>query len=133
MEVVAKTNDYFLKWNDSPQNISSSVFKVSKDSKLSDVTLACEGNHQIQAHKIILAATSRVFGDLLKQCNQPKPLIFIIGTQPNTLNSILEFIYYGEVRIEQEEVNSFIEVAEELLISGIIANWELNTFPKTHM
>ena len=132
MEVVARTNDYFLKWNDFQQNISSSVLKLGKDSKLSDVTLACDGNHQIQAHKIILAATSRVFGDLLKQCNEPNPLIFISGIQPNTLNSILDFMYYGEVRIEHEEVNSFIEVAEELLIRGIAGPQVVDDSQKTN-
>ena len=81
--------------------------------------MACDGDHQIQAHKIILVATSRVFCDLLKQCNQPNTFILISGTRPSTLNSIVDFIYFGQVRIEQEEVNSFIELSEELLIREI--------------
>merc|ERR1712110_1336438 len=37
----------------------------------------------------------------------------------NDLNSILDFIYNGEVNVAQEELNSFLAVAEELQIKGL--------------
>ena len=132
MEEVARPNGFSFTWNDFQQNIVSSVIKLVQDSNFSDVTIACDGSHHIQAHKIVLAASSRVLGDLLKQCNQPNPLIIISGTQPSTLNSILDFIYYGEVRIEYEEVNNFIELAEELLIRGIAGTKVENDLQKTN-
>ena len=112
-------DDFFFKWNDFQQHISSSVLRLGQDSKFSDVTLACDDDHQVPVHKIILAASSQVFSELLKQCNHLNPIIFMRGTKPNLLNSILDFIYYGEVRIKHDDINSFIKIAEQLAIKGI--------------
>ena len=126
MEEFARPDEFLFKWKDFQHYMSSSVLKLGQDSELSDVTLVCDDNYQVQAHKIILAATSQIFSDLLKQCNQP-----------NTLNSLVDFTYYGKVRLEQEDVNSFIETAEELLIRGIagpqVKDDSQQTNPEAHI
>ena len=43
------------------------------------MTLACEGNETIEAHKAILAATSDFFRDLVKESKHTNPLIYISG------------------------------------------------------
>ena len=116
---MTEPNDFFLKWNDFQRNISLSFSKLHGETDFSDVTLACDGNHQIQAHKIILAASSPIFKDLLRHSTHQNPIIFMRGIKAHVLSSILEFIYYGEVKICQDEVDSFIEISQDLLVKGI--------------
>ena len=37
------------------------------------------------------------------------------------LESVLNFMYYGEVNVAQDELNSFLAVAEDLRVKG---NWK---------
>ena len=56
-----------LQWNEF-QNIVVGAFEdLRNDGDLTDVTLACEDGKQIETHKIVLAATSPFFLDLLKK------------------------------------------------------------------
>ena len=42
------------------------------------------------------------------------------GKKAKTLSSIFELIYHGEVKICQDEVNSFIEISQDPLVKGIV-------------
>ena len=65
----------YLQWNDFKQNISSSFGELREDKDLTDVTLACEDGKQVEAHKVILAASSPFFKKLLGRSKHPHPLI----------------------------------------------------------
>ena len=56
-----------LQWNDFKENVTASFAQLRADSDLTDVTLACEDGQQIEAHKVILAASSPLFMDILKR------------------------------------------------------------------
>ena len=47
-----------LQWNDFQENIKSAFGSLRKDNDFTDVTLACEDGQQVEAHKVILAASS---------------------------------------------------------------------------
>merc|ERR1719510_1705110 len=49
----------------------------------------------------------------------PNPYIYLRGVSYSDLVSILDFIYNGEVNVAQEDLNSFLAVAEELQIKGL--------------
>ena len=73
-----------LQWNEF-QNIVTSAFEdLKSDGDLTDVTLACEDGKQIEAHKVVLAATSPFFLDLLKRNKHPNPLILQGGPTQHT-------------------------------------------------
>ena len=69
----------YLQWNDFKQNISSSFGELREDKDLTDVTLACEDGKQVEAHKVVLAASSPFFKDILKRNKHPYPLIYMRG------------------------------------------------------
>ena len=89
------------------------------DSNFSDVTLVCDGDQKINAHKVILAASSSFLSNLLKQNQHPFPLLYMRGLSNNQLSSVVDFIYYGEVNIFQEDLDSFLALAEELKLQGL--------------
>ena len=71
--------------------------------------------------KVILSACSPYFKDLLKGFPREPlhPLIYIRGVRFEDLVSILDFIYYGEVSIAQNELTAFLNLAEELQVKGL--------------
>ena len=68
-----------LQWNDFKDNVSSSFGELREDKDLIDVTLACEDGKQVEAHKVVLAASSPFFKDILKRNKHPHPLIYMRG------------------------------------------------------
>lgn len=83
-----------------------------------DVTLACEQD-QISAHKVVLSACSSFFKTILKRNPHQHPLLYLRGISYSNIESLINFMYYGEVSIAQEELNSFLAVAEELQVKGL--------------
>ena len=112
---------FCLRWNEFEKNISTSFRELREDKDFFDVTLACE-NNQIQAHKVILSACSPFFRSVLKQNPHPHPLLYLKGVRYEDITSVLSFMYHGEVNISQDELNSFLEVAEDLKVKGLTQN-----------
>ena len=81
-----------LKWNDFQENVNTAFGNLRKDTEFADVTLACEDGQQIEAHKVILAASSPFFQDLLKRNRHPHPLIFMRGVKSEDLLAIVDFL-----------------------------------------
>ena len=109
-----------LQWNDFKENLGSSFGDLRGDKDLTDVTLACEDGKQVDAHKVILAASSPFFMDLLKRNKHPYPLIFMRGLKSADLVAIVDFLYFGETNVLQENLDSFLALAEELRLKGLI-------------
>ena len=86
---------------------------------MTDVTLACEDGQQIDAHKVILAASSPVFQNMLKSNKHPNPLIYMRGITSEDLRTIIDFMYFGEANIFQENLESFLAIAEDLKLTGL--------------
>ena len=49
------------------------------------------------------------------------PLIHMRGLSSENLSAVLDFIYYGEATISQTNLDSFLVVAEQLQLKGLIA------------
>ena len=93
-----------LQWNDFKENVNSAFRKLRDNRELTDVTLICEDGHQIESHKVILASSSPFFEKILQQTSKhPHPVIYLKG-----FASILDFLYFGEAKVFQEDLNSFL-------------------------
>jgi len=112
---------FCLRWNDFETNISTAFRELRDDKDFFDVTLACNGD-QIQAHKVILSACSPFFRNILRRNPHQHPLLYLKGVKYSDLQSVLNFMYHGEVNVAQEELNSFLSVAEELSVKGLTQN-----------
>ena len=118
-----------LKWNGFQENVSSAFGDCRKDREFADITLACEGGYQVEAHKVILASSSPFFSDLLRKNKHPHPLVFMRGLKSEDLEAIVDFLYCGEASVFQEHLDSFLVVAEELKLKGLtgIQNSDIET------
>lgn len=111
-----------LKWNDFPENTISTFQTLRRDREFSDVTLACEDGQQVEAHKVILASSSPFFEKLLKKNKHPHPLIYMRGLKSEDLVTMIDFLYLGEANVQQENLDSFLAVAEELQLKGFMGS-----------
>ena len=109
-----------LKWNDFQENISTAFANLRGNNDFSDVTLACEDGQQFEAHKVILVASSPFFHRLLKTNMHTHPLIYMRGIKSEDLSAIIDFLYCGEANIFQENLESFLAIAEELKLKGLM-------------
>merc|ERR1712021_213810 len=112
---------FCLRWNDFGTNISDAFRELREEKDFFDVTLACEDN-QIEAHKVILSACSPFFRNVLRRNPHQHPLLYLKGVKYKELLSVLNFMYQGEVNVAQEELNSFLAVAEDLRVKGLTQN-----------
>ena len=83
-----------------------------------DVTLVCDED-QISAHKVILSASSTFFRNVLGKNLHQHPLIYMRGVKFTDLKSLINFIYSGETNVAHEDINSFLELAEDLKVQGL--------------
>ena len=115
-----------LKWNDFQENLNSAFGGFRNDKDFSDVTLACEDGTQIETHKVILASSSPFFMDILKRNKHPHPLIYMRGVKADELMAIIDFLYFGEANVNQESLDAFLALAEELKLKGLTGSTERN-------
>jgi len=118
---MASSEKFCLRWNDFESNISVAFRELREEKDFFDVTLACDDN-QIQAHKVILSACSPFFRNILRRNPHQHPLLYLKGVKYSELLSVLNFMYMGEVNVAQEELNSFLAVAEDLRVKGLTQN-----------
>jgi len=119
--LIMGTEKFCLRWNDFESNISSTFRELRDDKDFFDVTLACD-DEQIQAHKVILSACSPFFRNIFRRNPHQHPLLYLKGVKYTDLQSVLNFMYHGEVNVTQEELNSFLAVAEDLRVKGLTQN-----------
>ena len=115
-----------LKWNDFQENLNSAFGGFRNDKEFSDVTLACEDGTQVETHKVILASSSPFFMEFLKRNRHPHPLIYMRGIKADELLAIVDFLYFGEANVNQENLDAFLGLAEELKLKGLTASAERN-------
>ena len=119
-----------LQWNDYKENTIGAFANLREDADFADVTLACEDGEQVEAHKVILATSSPFFQTLLKRNKHPHPLIYMRGMKSDDLLAIVDFLYNGEANIFQENLDSFLALAEELKLKGLTGSAETEKEPE---
>ncbi|XP_031846294.1 uncharacterized protein LOC116432922 isoform X2 [Nomia melanderi] len=114
---------FSLVWNSFPRNLSSGLYTLLNDEQLVDVTLAAEGQI-LRAHKLILSVCSTYFRELFKGNSCKHPIVILKDVNYRDLSAMLHFMYQGEVNIKQEDIASFLKVAETLQIKGLTTESE---------
>ena len=117
---------FILNWNDFQENTKNAFGLLREDMDLSDITLACEDGQQVEAHKVILASSSPFFMNLIKTNKHQHPLIYMRGLKMEDLAAILDFVYNGEAEIFEDNLSSFMAIAEELKLKGLAGASEEN-------
>ena len=128
--MMATSEKLCLQWNDFKENITSSFKELREDRDFTDVTLACGDGQQIEAHKVVLASSSPFFMELLKRNRHSHPIVYMRGLRSEDIVSIMDFLYLGEANVFQENLDSFLALAEELKLKGLTGSAETEKEPE---
>ena len=56
---------------------------------------------------------------MLHPSSHPHPMVYLRGVSYRDLTSLMDFMYQGEVKVEQRYLQSFLNTAEELKVKGL--------------
>lgn len=128
---MATSQQYSLRWNNYLRHITYAFDSLRLNDDFVDVTLCCDGQ-KIKAHKVLLSACSGYFKEIFKENPHPHPVIIFKFIKFEDLNSIIEFMYQGEVNVHQEALQSFLQTAELLAVQGLTSeDKEKKEVPRT--
>ena len=86
-----------------------------------DVAIACE-DRIFETHKLVLATSSSIFINILRRHSHPHPMIYLRGLKASDMEALLEFMYCGEVKVKEDQLQSFLAAAQDLKVQGLISN-----------
>lgn len=109
---------FCLRWNNHQPNFISVFSSLLNSESLVDVTLAAEGRH-LQAHKVVLSACSSYFQSLFMVNPCQHPIVILKDVKFMDLKIMVDFMYYGEVNVSQEQLPHILKTAEMLKIKGL--------------
>ena len=117
--MLTQTKNVFLTWEDFQENVCRSFSDLREDTELSDVTLVCNDNQLLRAHKVVLSSSSSLLSPVLRSLSQSQPLLFLLGVTVGQAAAVLDFCYRGQVTLNRLDVEDFFRVAKLLRIKGV--------------
>merc|ERR1719245_62230 len=126
-------NNYLMKVDDFDTNFVSSISLLRDSEEFFDVTLVSDDEIPIQAHKVILSASSSFFRNVLKFNSGPSPLLYIRGVSSTVLTNVVEFLYKGETTVTESDLDTFLKLSEDLKVTGLSDNDEVNPYIWTNV
>ena len=109
---------FCLRWNNHQSALVSVFDHLLQSEAFVDVTLAVEGL-LLRAHKLVLSACSPYFQTVFASHPAKHPIIILKDVRYSDLRALLDFMYKGEVAIDQDRLPGFLRLAESLKIRGL--------------
>ncbi|XP_073833275.1 uncharacterized protein isoform X2 [Musca autumnalis] len=128
--MMAAPQQYSLRWNNYFRHLTYALDNHRVNDDFVDVSLLCDGR-KIKAHKVVLSACSSYFKEIFTENPHPHPVIIFKFIKYEDLNSIIEFMYQGEVNVQQEALQSFLQTAELLAVQGLTSEEKEKPKPPT--
>lgn len=125
--MTQKENAFKVSRKNYEANFLSGLRDLRSESELFDITLACSDSNQrfLQAHRVVLSACSAFFKTMFRHQTSkqhpsiPNPYVYLKGVTFKELTYVLDYMYQGEVNVNESDLDSFLAVSEELEIEGL--------------
>ncbi|XP_059485801.1 uncharacterized protein LOC132202721 isoform X2 [Neocloeon triangulifer] len=114
----ADPQQYCLRWKYHHNNLQVMFSQLLERESFCDVTLASEGK-LLRAHKVVLSACSTYFDQIFTQYEEKNPIVILKDVKYDDIKALVEFMYRGEINIEQSHLASLLKTAEELKVKGL--------------
>lgn len=83
-----------------------------------DATIACDGQFY-PVHKLVLSTCSEYFEQMFEVADKQHLMIVLADIQHEDLETLLDYMYMGEVNVLQSDLSGFMKAAERLKIKGL--------------
>lgn len=115
-----QSQHFLLKWNNHRSNMVNVFESLLQSENLVDVTIAVEGKF-LKAHKIVLSACSPYFESMFvtQTPAEKHPILIFHDMKFAHLKTLLDFMYRGEISIDERDLSDVLKVAEALSIRGL--------------
>ena len=121
MEIKKDNFNILFQFQDHTKAILEELWN-SKD--MTDVTLVCDDNEQIQAHKIVLIVCCQVFRDIYNKL--PNNSVFNLkGIKLKDLKALLQLMYLGYVNVQKDEIENLNRIAKKLNCEATLRNCKI--------
>ena len=114
-----EVSGYNLSWHTFTTHLSEVRRELYRDKYFSDITLVSDDLRTVPAHRIVLSAASPVLKKLLMINPTVQTQLFLKGIKHQQLDSVLKFIYHGEVQVPSNEIDSFLRAGRDLEITEL--------------
>ncbi|KAK2719759.1 protein tramtrack, alpha isoform-like isoform X1 [Artemia franciscana] len=109
---------FCLRWNNHSSALLSIFEQLLQTEIFTDVTLAIDGV-LLKAHKLVLSACSPYFQMIFASHNSKHPIVILKDVHYQDMRALLDFMYRGEVSVDQDRLPQFLHLAETLRIRGL--------------
>merc|ERR1719319_128929 len=104
-----------LKWSQYQENFKAAFRDMRSDGDFTDVTLVCENEVTVKAHRVILSSCSSFFkAALRRKARARQRRLYLRGMRGDLMEAAMDFIYLGEVTLAREEVEEFLSLGMDL-------------------
>ncbi|XP_042233989.1 transcriptional regulator Kaiso-like [Homarus americanus] len=107
-----------LKWRDHRSTFFRMLSSVRKKEVYCDATIACDGRFY-PVHRLVLSTCSEYFERMFEVADKQHLMIVLADIQREDLETLLDYMYIGEVNVLQSDLSGFMKAAERLKIKGL--------------
>jgi len=116
-----------LQWSFFHPNMVNLMMDFRNAGTFIDLTISVE-NEMIPCHKLVLASCSTYFEEILTSkliANNPHPVVVLKDLRLWEVLILVDFMYRGEMKVREEDLNAILEASKKLGIKGL---WAQNAF-----
>ena len=115
-------------WTQFKSHLVSTQQALYQDKHFTDVTLVSDDEIQVTAHKVVLGSCSSFLRNLLLTNPHPHPVLYLRGIKKHHLEAIIQYMYWGETKVLQEDIDEFISVCNDLKVKDLcsVSTMDLN-------
>ncbi|KAK7086094.1 hypothetical protein SK128_027108 [Halocaridina rubra] len=112
-----------LKWNNHKTTFFDILRSLREKSNYTDATIAVEGKFY-PVHKLVMSTCSEYFSEIFERTPCKSPVIVLKDVRSQDMDALLDYMYLGEVNVNQNDLASLLKTAECLRIKGLAVHDE---------
>ncbi|XP_069946189.1 protein tramtrack, beta isoform isoform X4 [Cherax quadricarinatus] len=120
LNMYAKMEDGLLslKWNNHKITFFEILRVLREKANYTDATIAVEGKFY-PVHKLVMSTCSEYFSEIFERTPCKSPVIVLKDVRSQDMDALLDYMYLGEVNVNQNDLASLLKTAECLRIKGL--------------
>merc|ERR1712129_247037 len=116
---MQSVNQILLSWPQLETNRTNVVNELLDNRSFVDATIVCDDDDQIEAHRVLLSASSSFFKNIFERNSHNHPLLYIQGSKKKDMLAIMDFIYSGKTSVLVDDLDRFMNLANNLEVKGL--------------